>query len=118
MDVTQEEAETYRRNWQAIEDQARKFGLSTSTGALEMAAELANEYSLDWVLKAIAECVDVPYWRYVKAVLKASKERDSAPGAAKKKSSKKSAREAMNSGDIHYDGPNIAQWWGGLGIDE
>lgn len=118
LDVTQEEAETYRRNWQAIEDQARKFGLSTSTGALEMAAELANEYSLDWVLKAIAECVDVPYWRYVKAVLKASKERDSAPGVAKKKSSKKSAREAMNSGDIHYDGPNIAQWWGGLGVDE
>ena len=88
--VTQDEAETYRRNWEALEDQARKFGLSTSTGALEMAAEMANEYSLGWVLKAIAECVDVPHWRYVKAVLKASKERGSAPGAAKKNSGKKS----------------------------
>ena len=84
LDITEQEAETYRQNFAAVEAQARDFGLTTSIGAMQKAMELVSEYGLDFVLKAIAECIDVPYWRYVKAVLKAAKERGGSPGDAKK----------------------------------
>ena len=107
LDITEQEAETYRQNFAAVEAQARDFGLTTSIGAMQKAMELVSEYGLDFVLKAIAECIDVPYWRYVKAVLKAAKERGGSPGDAKKTEEK--PNKWFN--EEEFD-PSIFEKWG------
>lgn len=117
LDVTQEEADGYREAFEAIEEAARKSGMNCSQNALDYAMGLVREYGLDSVIKAINQSFDTPKWKYVAGILRIARERGEAVDAPKKPG-KKSAREAMNSGDIHYDGPNIAQWWGGLGVDE
>ena len=116
LDVTQEEADGYREAFEAVEEAARKSGMNCSQNALDYAMSLVKEYGLDDVLKAVKQSFDTPKWRYVGGILRIARERGAAVDAPKK--AKKSAIEAMNSGDIHYDGPNIAQWWGGLGVDE
>lgn len=113
LDITEQEAETYRQNFAAVEAQARDFGLTTSIGAMQKAMELVSEYGLDFVLKAIAECIDVPYWRYVKAVLKAAKERGGSPGDAKKTEEKPNKWFT----EEDYD-PDLLKKWAGGGSSE
>lgn len=114
--ITDDEVERHRKTMDEIESVAKDFGLSTSLGSLRFAMQLVTDYGLEAVKEAIEQCIDVPKWNYVAGILRNSKSEGKKPGGAKKPS--KSAIEAMNSGDIHYDGPNIAQWWGGLGVDE
>ena len=102
-DITQTEVDTYRESFDAIEEQARKFGLNTSTGALEMAMELVAEYGLEWVLKAISLSVDTPKWTYVKGILKSAKERG---GIEKKK------RKGKWFSNDDFD-PSALEKWGG-----
>lgn len=107
--ITDSEVNSNREAWNAVESQARKYGLSTSIGAIEVAMDLVNQYGLEWVLEAIGECVDSPRWSYVKAILEKAKKRGS---VGKKKLF--GARDKKNVDDIQYDGENISKWWGGL----
>lgn len=75
--LTEAEADAYREKWETIEKQAKKYGLKSTYGALEMAVQLADEYGMEWLLKAIAKAVDVPKWAYVKGILKRAKQRGS-----------------------------------------
>ena len=115
--ITDEEVDRYRKAMEEIESVARDYGLSTSLGSLRYAMQLVADYDLETVKEAIEQCIDTPKWNYVTAVLRNSKSEGRKPGDAKK-TKKMTAIEAMNSGEIHYDGPNIAKWWGGLGVNE
>lgn len=72
-----EQAEAYQQRGEKIRRQAMKYGLKATEGAMQMAVDLADQYSLDWLLKAIAKAVDVPKWAYVKGILKRAKARGS-----------------------------------------
>ena len=68
--LTDEEVHESITRDQAIEDAARDVGLMTSTQAMMEARDLADQYGLDELLKAIRASMDVPKWAYVKGILK------------------------------------------------
>ena len=55
---------------QQIEDAARDVGLTTSTKAMMKARDLADQYGIEEVIKAIGLSVDAPRWSYVEGILK------------------------------------------------
>lgn len=75
--VTQDEADRYRQDREAIEREALRFGLTASPGAIDMAMDLAAEYTAEWVVEAIRRSVDTPKWAYVKAILRRAKAKGS-----------------------------------------
>lgn len=70
--LTMQDVENYQRIVNAICDEAQKFGLPTHSGNIDDAVELANKYSLEWVLEAIRRTGDgrEQTWRYVKGILR------------------------------------------------
>ena len=53
-----------------IEGAARDVGLQVSAKAMLKARDLADQYGLDELLKAISASVDVPKWAYVEGILR------------------------------------------------
>lgn len=89
LDVTQEEADSYREAFEAVEEAARKSGMNCSQNALDYAMGLVKEYGLDDVLKAVRQSFDTPKWRYVGGILRIARERGEAVDAPKKPSKSK-----------------------------
>lgn len=85
----QEIAESLNRD-RAIEDACRDYGLPCEAGHMIHARDLADQYTLDWLLKAIeigGSNKQTASWRYVEGVLRKAKERGGidkpAPSASK-----------------------------------
>lgn len=73
----QDVAETLERRNQ-IEFEARQSGLPINARAMQMAEAWSQEYSLDWLLKAIGQAaMTAPNWKYVHGILRGWKERGS-----------------------------------------
>lgn len=107
--ITDDEVEKHRKDIQAIEDEAKEYGLNTSIGSLRYAMSLANEYGTDEVISAIRQCIDTPKWRYVGAILRSAREEGRKPGDAPRKST---TRGHENISEIDYSGTEISKWWG------
>ena len=88
--VTQEEADSYRKAFEAVEESARNSGLLCSQNALDYAMDLVREYGLDSVVKAINQSFDTPKWKYVAGILRIARERGEAVDAPKKTEKKAS----------------------------
>lgn len=73
----QEITESLNRD-RAIEDACRDYGLPCEAGHMIHARDLADQYTLDWLLKAIeigGSNKQTASWRYVEGVLRKAKER-------------------------------------------
>lgn len=91
----QDVAETMERR-NAIEHEARECGLPLNARAMQMAEAWADEYSLDWLLKAIQQsALSAANWHYVLGTLRKWRERGSCddlpPGQRRQQPADKSA---------------------------
>lgn len=107
--ITDEEVERHRKTMDEIESVARDFGLSTSLGSLRFAMQLVTDYGLETVKEAIEQCIDVPKWNYVAAVLRNAQSEGRKPGDAPKKAEKKS--KWFEDRDVEAE-KKAAQKWG------
>ena len=110
--ITDSEVSKNREVWERIEREAKDYGLSTTIGSLRLAEQLANEFGVEEVIKAIHLCIDCQKWRYVEGILRTAK----AEGRSVDDPPRKAKRQAIgtNVDEIVYDGENIKEWWGGL----
>ena len=69
-DLTEGEIHASITRDQQIEDAARDVGLQTTVKAMMKARDLADQYGLDELIKAIGLSVDAPRWAYVEGILK------------------------------------------------
>ena len=94
---------------EAIETAARKYGLPCHEGNMIQARDLAEKYSLEWLIKAIERSGDGPEqtWRYVKGILKRWKDQGFAdePGGGKQK---------MRQQEQQADQSALEMWGGSL----
>lgn len=103
--VTDAAADSYRENFLRVQDEAARFGLNTSPGAMDVAMELVSEYGVEWVLEAIRIAVDTPKWKYVKGVLRRAREQ----GAMR--TEKKTSRRTVDQGETK-SGKELLEKWG------
>lgn len=94
---------------EAIETAARKYGLPCHEGNMIQARDLAEKYSLEWLIKAVERSGDGPEqtWRYVKGILKRWKDQGFAdePGGGKQK---------MRQQEQQADQSALEMWGGSL----
>lgn len=102
--LTNEEIQQGRDRINAIIDTAERFGLGTHKGQLQKAECLADEYSLEWLLKAIERSGNgkEQTWRYVEGILKSWKAK-----GAPDEGTREEAQQAANA-------KALAEWGGSL----
>ena len=71
--LTDEQAAAYRERGEKIRRHAIWCGLKANEGGIMIAQELADEYGMDWLIRAMHLAVDTPKWPYVKGILKRAK---------------------------------------------
>lgn len=73
--LTSEDVQASMERYQKVEEAANHYGLNASHGCVQDALELADAYSMDWLLKAMKLARDAKWkWKFVESQLARWKE--------------------------------------------
>lgn len=73
--LTSEDVQASMERYQKVEEAANHYGLNASHGCVQDALELADAYSIDWLLKAMKLARDAKWkWKFVESQLARWKE--------------------------------------------